>query len=1169
MVIPPKRFVGLHAHDGFSTFDGMGLPQEHFDFVMSNTREELDVPALAITNHGHMNSYAHAYLYARELAKGGKKFKFLPGCELYVHPDLAQWRELKASAEDEDIQHGSTVENEEETKSAKHYDPIKRRHHLVVLAKHDKGLENLFATVSRGYIEGFYKFPRVDYSMLKQFKGDFIVSTACIGGPLSYDIYSEFPSATFEELGPQLVDDPNVRERVLVKLENTVDRIVDAVGRENFFLELQFNKLPPQHLTNRLLMELSSRTGIPLVATADSHYCRPDVWQEREIYRKLAWLNWKEYKPEDVPQAVDELKAELYPKNAAQMWAEYKKTGAGFAFYDDQIVADAIERTHDVAFGLIGDVNPDTKVKLPSYVVPKGVTAHDALKAACEDGLKKFKLDGKPEYVQRLQYELGVIGEKKFSEYFLTMKAIVDIASEHMLIGAGRGSAAGSLVNYVLEITQVDPLKYGLIFERFINPLRKDFPDIDSDFADRDKLIYLLKEKFGNLNVLPISNYNTFQLKSLVKDISRFFNIEFGEVNNALAPVDSEVRRKVLKQGDDKNLFELKLEDALEHCQRFSDFMDAHPEVLGPIETLLKENRSLGKHAGGVIVAEDIVQRMPVIMSKKELQTPFVEGMHYKHLNELGWIKFDLLGLETLRIIERCIELILQRHHGNARPTFKDVKAWYKEHLHPDVIDLNEQKVYEHIYCSGRWAGVFQFTAKGAQLFCERAQPKNIIDIAAITSIYRPGPLVAGVDRDYVAAKNDPDNVHYDHPLIKEVLGETFGFLVFQEQMLRLGNVVGKMPLAKCDRLRKVITKRSMSEKGKAASEAEQLGEEFIAGAKENGFSEKKAVELWDNMAAFKGYAFNLSHALSYAIDSYQCAWLLTHYEAEWLCAYMETQAGQPEKRAKAIGELKSFGYEIVKVDVNHATDQWTIMPGKKFMPSFLTVKAVGDKAVEEIEMYRPYRMVEDLLWNPDGTWRHSKFNKRAMENLIKIGAFESMGIVGEGKPFASYRAMHAVIVEDNHKLKHKKKGRDELAARLKALGSLDEWSKEERIAFSKELVGAFDINLVMPKKVRDKLDELNLLSIDDFDPDRRPAIYWFIVEETQVKLTKNKKEYILLTATGLSGKRSKIYCWGFNSEKHDVAANQVYVGELGQTNFGFSTQVFKIKSVGQRKNAA
>lgn len=483
----------------------MGLPKEHFDFVQKNTQEEGATPALAITNHGHMSSYAHAYLYVKELKKAGRDFKFLPGCELYVHPDLAEWRRQKdiREADGEDAsEHGSTVENEEETKSNKFLDPIRRMHHLVVLAKHSKGLENLFSIVSRGYIEGFYKKPRVDYSWLKPFKGDFVVSTACVGGPLSWDVFSEFPNVAFDVrdddaekrgfLGPQLVDDPAVMERVLRKMENTVDRLTDAVGKENFFLELQFNRLSAQHLANRLLIELSKRTGLNLVVTADSHYCRPDVWKERAIYQKLGWMNYTDYDPSAIPQSIEELKCELYPKNAAQIWDSYLKSGpgAGYKFYDDQIVCDAIERTHDIAFQMIDDVSPDTSVKLPSWSVPQGKTAIQALRELCNDGMRKMGLDGtssgqwkkkEPQqtYAERLEYELSVIEEKKFSEYFLTMKAIIDVATERMLIGAARGSAAGSLVNYVLGITLVDPLEYDLIFERFINPLRSEFPDID------------------------------------------------------------------------------------------------------------------------------------------------------------------------------------------------------------------------------------------------------------------------------------------------------------------------------------------------------------------------------------------------------------------------------------------------------------------------------------------------------------------------------------------------------------------------------------------------------------------------------------------------------------------------------------------------------------------
>lgn len=455
----------------------MGLPRSHFDFVMENTKDEESRPGLAITNHGNMNSYAHAYLYVKGLKKKGVDFKFFPGCEFYLHPDLDEWKRIKEEKDTQgktkvESQHGSTVENEEESKRRRSYDPIKRRHHLVVLAKTSKGLKSLFGLVSRSYLEGFYRFPRIDYRMLKENKGDYIVSSACISGPLSYDIYSTFPDVEFEDLLPSLVDDQAIREQVLVKMENTVDQLVDAVGRENLNLEVQFNRIPAQHLTNRMLIELAGRTGLPLLATGDSHYSRPELWRERAIYKNLGWLNYKDYDPTKLPQRVEDLQDEPYPKNAAQMWQWYTETAKGFDFYDDELMRDAIERSHDLAFDVIEEVEPDTRVKLPSWSVPKGKTPIEALRDACHEGMLRLKHTRSKTYKERLEYELGIIEEKDFCEYFLTMKEIIGLASNHMLIGVGRGSAAGSLVNYVLGITQVDPIKYGLIFERFINPLR-------------------------------------------------------------------------------------------------------------------------------------------------------------------------------------------------------------------------------------------------------------------------------------------------------------------------------------------------------------------------------------------------------------------------------------------------------------------------------------------------------------------------------------------------------------------------------------------------------------------------------------------------------------------------------------------------------------------------
>jgi DNA polymerase-3 subunit alpha len=406
------------------------------------------------------------------------------------------------------------------------------------------------------------------------------------------------------------------------------------------------------------------------------------------------------------------------------------------------------------------------------------MTEDEALLDVCKEGLIWREVHDKPEYIDRLKTELKVIKEKNFSKYFLTMKAIMDIAREHMLIGPGRGSAAGSLVAWILGITNIDPIEHGLLFARFLSIHRTGAPDIDSDIADRDQLIGLLRKEFGDTNVIPISNYNTFKLKSLVKDISRFYGIEFDEVNRALGPVERDVKNKILKPGQDKNMFVLLYEDAYEHSKSFRDFIDKYPHVAEPIQILFKQNRSLGRHAGGLIISDRVGERMPLIKARGELQTPWVEGMNYKHLESLGWIKFDLLGLETLRIIHRCIELILQKHQGIERPTFKQVRSWFDEHLDPKKMDLNDPAVYEKVYQGGDFAGVFQLMSKGARRLFMQAKPDKLIDIATLTSVFRPGPLAANVHNLYIKAKRDPDAIDYGHPLIKQVLEPTYNCLI-------------------------------------------------------------------------------------------------------------------------------------------------------------------------------------------------------------------------------------------------------------------------------------------------------------------------------------------------------------------------------------------------------
>jgi DNA polymerase-3 subunit alpha len=830
-------------------------------------------------------------------------------------------------------------------------------------------------------------------------------------------------------------------------------------------------------------------------------------------------------------------------------------------FYDDNIVREAIERTHDIVHNELGDIQPDRTMKLPSYVIPEGATEDKALVEACKKGLVWRGLDDKPEYIERLKYELKIIRDKKFSRYFLTMKAILDIAREHMLLGPGRGSAAGALTAYILGITNLDPLQYDLPFERFLNPSRQGAPDIDSDVGDRDALLELLREKFGGNNVIPISNYNTFKLKSLIKDISRFYGIPFEEVNAALGPIEDDVKKEVFKPGTDKNLFVLTYEDAMKYSKSLQSFISAHPEVTGPIKTLFKQNRSLGRHAGGVIISENIAERMPLILARGEPQTPWVEGMNYKHLEELGWIKFDLLGLETLRIIERCISLILQRHEGVDNPTFAQIKAWFDKHMDPKNIDLNDQKVYEYVYHEGRFAGIFQLANAGAQRLFMKAKPRSIIDIATLTSIYRPGPLAANVDKLYIESKNNPDSIDYQHPLIEKVLKSTYNCIIFQEQTMRLCSVVAGFPEAETDTIRRNIMKRTAAKKDAGDEEARQAKKEFVIGAVKNGVAEKIAGELYDKVLHFSGYGFNMAHAASYAIDSYYCAWLLTYYEEEWLCAYLESMSGTDDKRAKAFSEVKAMGYNIVNVDINYATKSWTILDGKKFMPSFLSCKGIGEAAVDEIIENRPYKSLEEMLWYPTGQWRHSKFNKRTLEGLIAIKAFDSLECIGPDKTFNNYKQMHEVLINRNNEIKKWTKknptaGMEAFKSAMIETAEIEDWTRRELVDNAIKFLGSFNPATLVPDYILRKFEERGIKPIDEIESS---DVYWFVVTDVKQKKTKNGKPYLLLTTSGLAGQSKRIFCWGWDG-RTDIPIYSVCISEITVDDFGCKTFVSKVK---------
>jgi DNA-directed DNA polymerase III PolC len=1185
-----------------------------------------------------MNSYAHAQLWVEDWNKSHKEkpFKYIPGVEAYFHPDLKQWEDdvetaqqarddkklaaklreqqeelptkviatVDGADETEELEttNALTVENEDETKSTKHFNPVNRRHHLVVLPKNQRGLLKIFAAVSKGYLNGFYKFPRIDASMLKEAgkDGDIVVTSACIGGMPAWSVFQELQKVKFDDMNEKLLDDKALLEKCVTAIGNTYELMTSCVGKDNYFLEMQFNRLPAQNLVNRAILEFAKRNGCTdkLVVTGDAHYHRPELWKERELYKKLGWMNYQTINADALPKSKAELKCELYPKNAQQIWDEYHVSKEGTSFYDDELVADAVERTHDIAHRVIGEVPPDRSPKFPNErLIPKDVSSFNHLVTLCKEGMVKRKRHTDQAYIDRLKEELGVIKTMKNADYFISYQKIMELARKVCLVGPGRGSGGGSLVAYVLFITDLDPLKWDLPFARFLNVHRQGAPDIDTDLADRDKVLEQLRNFFGFENVVPISNYNTFKLKTLVKDIGKFYGVPFEETNAATRTVEEDVRKATMKHGDDKNLFVLTYEEALLHSPSFKAFIDKNPKVAESIQILFKQNRSLGRHAGGVLIADDLPNKMPLVTSRgkgdvREPQTPWVEGVNFKHLEYIGnFIKYDLLGLETLSLIERAIELILIKG-GNASPSFDDVKDWYEKHMPPDVIDFDDPKPYE-VYEKARWGGIFQLTSQGAQRLFVKAKPTSIIDIATLTSIYRPGPLAAKVDELYLGAKEGKEFEWGDHR-INDILKKTYGLIIFQEQVMELAEKCAGFPKAECDKVRRAIMKRSISGGEKAKKAAQETRDGFVKGCVVNGYTTAVANNLYDKILYFAGYGFNKAHAVAYGIDSYWCAWLMTYHEEEWVCSYMEAMSNTPDKKAKAFGEIKRLGYQIVSIDINLATASWTVLPGKKLMPSFLSCRAVGGAAIEEILRNRPYNSIEELLWNDDFEWRHSKFNSRALGSLIKIGAFGSLDIVGEEKLFKTYKHMHDTILGEHTGVKQKKvkpkvKGDPETFVEVETVfdhctmikrhtrqdpheglknfyelvrreADKPDWTSSERAENMVEVFGALDVTAMADPTILEKFEEKGIRPIDSMDHGEKDLV-WFVVTKTIPKKTKNGKQYLLLETAGPTGKMCKVFAWGWDGKKQ-IAPFTMCFAEIEKNDFGHATTFWKLREL-------
>ena len=1123
-------FVGLHAHSvAGSPFDALGYPPEHMDFAYDNGMD-----ALALTDHGNMNGLAWQVLHAKKMKKAGKEFKPIFGCEAYFIPSVTKWKEeyeeiksaSKKKSDYEADNSGTTVEDEGASKK-KIKSVLNRRRHLILLAMNQTGLQNIFKMISRSYSgDNFYRYPRVDYALLKKHNEGVIAASACLGGVYAGNYWEN------RDTGP---------DAILGAMRQTTQKMQDIFG-DRWYGELQWNNVPEQHELNRYIIQMHQEFGIDLISTADSHYYNADVWKDRELYKRLGLLGKgrPDYLSDELPVSVEEIGYELYPKNGDQMFESYKKYSEECGVkYDDELVLNSIKRTHQIAHERIEDFLPDNTVRLPDFVVPEGSTAGQTLAALCVEGLRSLGLANKQDYVDRLKHEVNVIEDRGFSKYFLTMKAIADVAVTRQLVGAGRGSAAGSLVAYVLNITQVDPIKYGLQFERFLTKGGSGYPDIDYDVSDPMTLKEELIDEWGDDSVVPITNWNTLQLRSLIKDISKFYGIEFTEVNNVTSKMVYEATPLAKKKhGITAGVYAPTFEELMEFSESLQKFLEKYPHIKTHIEKLYGQTRSASRHAGGVVVGENLDLWMPLINSGGVRQTPWSEGQNVRHLEPMGFIKFDILGLASLRMLEGAIERILRRHHGIASPTFADIKDYYDKNLHPEVIDLNDKDVWQNIFHKGKWAGIFQFTETGAQTFCKNAKPDNIIDLAAITSIYRPGPLSANVDKKFIGAKENPEDIDYVSEVVREVTEETYGFLIFQEQIAMLAHKLGKdLTLDEGNKLRKLLTKKGT---GSASAEKDKIFDKFFKGCVEKGMKDYEARELWETFEYFSGYGFNKSHAVSYCVLSYQCAYLLNYYPAEWLAAFLDKE---PETRKeRAIATAKSMGYTVEPLNVNTSGTVWEInQAGNTLIQPLTSIKGLGDKAIEQIIEHRPFNTIEEFLFHPEIIY--SKLNKKSIHALTLSQAMNDL----MDDRFTGLAHFYAAVAEDRPR---KEKN---LAENIERYAPEGDFTEEEKLEYLVNLTGVFPINAVVTPRVRQKLEELYVPPISEFDPSL--SVTWFIPRECKLKKSKNGKNFYVVKVIDDNNETTVIRCWGVDPDKDIVQLNRPYMARLNYNQqWGFST---------------
>ncbi len=897
-----KNFVHLHLHSEYSILDGAIRIDE-----LVNRVKELGMPGVAITDHGNIFGAVNFFFKAK---KAG--IKPIIGVETYV---------AKKSRFEKD-------------KEGKGY------HHLTLLVKNRTGYKNLNRLLTAGYLEGFYWKPRIDKEILEKHSEGLIGMSACIQGEI-----------------PQLLLKGEIEKAVETALW------YQKIFNGDFYIELMDNGYESQKKVAPLLIEVSKKTGIPLVVTNDAHYLKKE-----DAFPHKILLYLQTQKTISEPNPMEFKTEEFYVKSPEEMFSLFPDYPE--AYENTVKILESIDFEYTTE-----DENGNRIYYLPKFKIPEGFTENSFFEKKVRDGfskieenLKILKIKGLlkhdiEEYKKRLNYEIDVIIKMGFPGYFLIVQDIVNSAKEMGIrVGPGRGSAVGSLVSYSLGITELDPLKYDLIFERFLNPERISMPDIDIDIEGRrrDEVIEYVRKAYGEDKVAQIITFGTMSARAVLRDVGRVLEIPLAEVDKLAKLVPNRPK--------------IKLADGIKEVGELKEAATKNPKYNQLFEIALKLeglSRNTSTHAAGVVISRDeLTEYVPLYKGggKDDVSTQFP----MEDVEKLGLLKMDLLGLRNLTIISDTLDLIKE-----------------KEGIEIDIsnIPLDEQDVYE-VFKKGDTDGVFQFESKGMRKLLKKAKPSSLEDLIALNALYRPGPLNSGMVDDYVERKFNAKKIRYDHPLLEEILKETYGVIVYQEQVMRIANVIGGFSMAEADKLRKAMGK-------KIKSIMETSKEKFIKGATEKNIDKKLAEAIFGKMEKFAEYGFNKSHSTAYAYLAYQTAYLKVKYPAYFMTALLRNEAdkgsaGQNEM-VKYINDCKKMGIKVLPPDINVSGVTFTMVDSKTIRFGLSALKNVGEKAVESIIKTRKhlgtFRNISEFLFEVDS----KAINKRILESLAKAGALDSI----------------------------------------------------------------------------------------------------------------------------------------------------------------------------------